>query len=273
MFLSESFTHEEVLGLRFGRQLIGKPKLVAHIYYVDGLLIDTGQRKLQKQILQATQNLDVKQIFLTHHHEDHTGNIKALSKQHNCQVLAPKLCCELMKNPPKLSYAQRRLWGDREAEENLTAQDKFIETHRYKFQLIPIPGHANDMVALYEPKKKWLFSADLYINSYIGYMLDDESIASQIKSIRRILELDFEVLFCSHNPKLKNGKEQLEKKLYFLEKFYSDVAQLHRLGNSEKEIFDELRLEENWYVRIFSGGKLSKLNMVRAVMRDEDSRN
>ncbi len=273
MILSESFKHDEVLGLRFGQQLIGRPKLVAHLYFVDGLLIDTGQRKRQKQILEATKDLQVQQIFLTHHHEDHTGNINALRDQHSCEVYAPEKCCQLMKNPPKLSYAQKRLWGDREAEENITPKDKTITTPNFGFEQIPIPGHASDMVALYEPNKKWLFSADLYINFYIGYMLDNESIATQIQSIKRVLKLDFDVLFCSHNPKLTNGKQQLQKKLDYLELFYDQVATLYNQGNSELQIFQKLKLEENWFVRLFSGGKLSKLNMVRAVLRDEESSN
>ena len=273
MRISESFEFEEVIGLRFGRRPFGRPKMLVYLYYIDGLLIDTGQSKLQSEILKSTQDLNIEQIFLTHHHEDHSGNIGALKAYHNCKVYAPTECCSLMTNPPKLSLAQKLIWGDREGSNSLIAKDDFIETNKYRFELIPIPGHAPDMVALFEPNKKWLFSSDLYINSFIGYMLDTESIATQINSLKKVLALDFEVMFCSHNPKLRHGKHQLEKKLLFLEDFYDQVSSLHIQGYSESQIFKELQLKENWLIKMLSSGKLSKLNMVKSVIRDEETKN
>ena len=65
MIISQSFKHEEVLGLKFGYKLIGQPKLFSHIYFVDGLLIDTGQSKMRDSIIAATKDLNVEQIFIT----------------------------------------------------------------------------------------------------------------------------------------------------------------------------------------------------------------
>lgn len=268
MIVSNSFTHKDVLGLEFGYHPINRPVLTVHLYYIDGLLIDTGQAHCRQQILQTLKDLPIDQIFVTHHHEDHTGNVDALQKQHQCEVYATPSCCELMTNPPPISFAQRMVWGNRPSALQLVPVGNVIQTPNHRFELIPIPGHAPDMVALFEPDKKWLFSADLYINSYIGYMLKDESIASQINSIQKILQLDFEVLLCSHNPQLVQGKTQLRKKLDFLLAFYDRVAQLHQQGLSAHQIFTKLKLKENWYVRLFSGGQLSKLNMVKSVMRD-----
>ena len=124
------------------------------------------------------------------------------------------------------------------------------------------------MVALYEPSRKWLFSADLYINSYIDYFLKSESIAEQIQSTKKILKLDFNELFCSHKPQLKNGKQQLEKKLRFLENFFQEVAAYHEKGYTANEIFKTMGLKENQLVKTFSGGNLSKMNMVQSAIRD-----
>lgn len=272
MRISETFKFEEVVGLRFGYKPFGGPKLITHIYYVDGLLIDTGQSKLRSEIIARTKGLDVSQIFVTHHHEDHTGNITSLQQIHHCKVYAPALCCQMMKNPPRLSWIQKLTWGDRPAHTELTPVIDKIETENYQFELIPIPGHAPDMVALYEPDRQWLFSADLFINSYIGYFLKDESILQQIESTKRILKLDFETMFCCHNPKLTNGKEELTKKLTFLESFYQDISELYHKGYSANEIFKGLGLKENRLVKIFSGGALSKLNMVKSVIRDLENK-
>lgn len=268
MVITQSFEYEEVLGLKFGYSPFGRPKMCSHIYFVDGLLIDTGHRKMRKKILSDTQKLSVEQMFITHFHEDHTGNIKPLREMHSCVVYAPQLCCQIMKNPPKLSLAQKLTWGDREPCYDLKPIHEVIETNKFHFRLIPIPGHSPDMVALYEPERKWLFSADLFIHSSIGYVLNDESIMDQIESTRTVLKLDFDVMFCSHRPQLSNAKHKLKSKLNFLESFFHDVSMLYDKGYSPKEIFNRLRLKENWYVKLLSGGKLSKMNMVKSVIRD-----
>lgn len=242
--------------------------MTAYIYFVDGLLIDTGQRFVRKQVLSITNELPIKQILITHHHEDHTGNIRAIRDKQHCKVYGSKACGQIMKAPPPLSFAQQLTWGNRESFAEIIPVTDRIVTPEYRFQLIPIPGHAPDMVALYEPDKQWLFSADLYINSFIGYFLHSESVAQQIASTRKILKLDFKVLFCSHNPQLKHPKQQLAKKLDFLERSFDKVAVLHKKGLTPTQIFTELKWKENQFVKTLSGGQLSKLNMVRSIIRD-----
>ena len=84
-----------------------------------------------------------------------------------------------------------------------------------------------------------------------------------------MLKLDFEQLFCSHNPQFKDGKAKMAKKLQFMEDFYGKVATLYRKGNSSKAIMKKMGLKEKWMIRIVSTGALSTINMVRSVIRDE----
>ncbi len=268
MTITQTFEHEAVKAFRFGYAPLGKPRLLVYVYFIDGLLIDTGQPAMSTQIAEATQNLPVEQIFISHHHEDHTGNIQQLQQQHNCKVYAPLKTCEIMKNPPKLTMAQKLVWGNRGACPHLTPIANDIKTKNYQFNIIPIPGHATDMAALYEPNKKWLFSSDLFIGTKIGYYLYSESMQQQIASTKKILKLDFDTMYCAHNPQLKNGKQKLTRKLEFLESFFEDVSVLYKQGLSAKAIFKQLKLEENYFVKILSGGKLSKLNMVKSVIND-----
>ncbi|MEM9052504.1 MAG: MBL fold metallo-hydrolase [Bacteroidota bacterium] len=263
---TDQFQHESISAFKFGYAPFGKPKLFVHLYFVDGLLIDTGQKAMAKEILATTAQLPVKQMFITHHHEDHTGNISEIQKQHQCLVYAPPLTSEMMKNPPRLSFAQKAVYGSRPSYSHLKPISGNLETPNHSFELIPIPGHAIDMVALYERNKGWLFSADLYINKFIGYFLKGENIGQQIESTKKILGLDFESLFCAHNPQLKNGKQALQEKLDFLEDFYQKVQSKYDIGKSAKTIFKELNLKEDSLIKLLSGGLLSKLNMVESVL-------
>ena len=242
--------------------------MFVHVYYIDGLLIDTGPKRMQKQLLTATKDLNIEQLFITHFHEDHSGNIRSLQEMHQCKAYASEMTCEVMKAPPKLSFIQQVMYGQREAFEGLTPLGESLVTNNSRFEIIPIPGHAPDMVCLYEPERKWLFSADLYISSYIGYFLCDESVLQQIESIRRIMQLDFDVMFCAHKPQFRGGKAQLAKKLSYFETFFDEVAILYKQGYTAREIYKRMNLKEHWTVRLLSGGKLSKLNMVRSALRD-----
>lgn len=272
MITVDTFQHETVKGYKFGYSPFGKPKMHVHVYYIDGLLIDTGHSHASREVLRHVTELDVREIFITHHHEDHTGNLNRLQQHFNCPAYASEACCELMKKPPKISFAQHIFWGDRPPNHQLISHKKSIRTDKYMFQIIPIPGHAIDMVALYEPNKKWLFSADLYVHHYINYFMKNESVVQQIESVKRILELDFEVLFCAHSPKFTGGKALLEKKLIFLENFYAQVSELYEKGNTATQIFKQLNFKENQYIKLLSHGNLSKMNMVKSVIRDNQYR-
>jgi len=95
---------------------------------------------------------------------------------------------------------------------------------------------------------------------------------TQIASMKRVAQLGFEIMFCSHNPQFKQAKEKLKRKIQFMEDYYGKVKQLHKQGLKPKAIMKSLDLRENWSIRILSGGALSGLNMVKSVIRDEEDR-
>jgi len=261
-----SFEAGAIKAHRFSLDLWARPKMHSLIYWIDGLLIDTGPAIAEAQILDIVSKAKLKQIFISHHHEDHTGNLKAIVRQLEIPAYSSSQCAVLMKDPPALSLAQKMTWGQRPAFDGLEVKEKTLETDLYKFQLIPIPGHAPDMCALHEEGQGWLFSADLYINHEIGYFLKNENMAEQIKSIKKVLGLGFETLLCAHQGQVNKPHEKLKLKLQFLEDFLGKVRLHQAQGLSAPEIFRAMRLRENWPLWLASAGKLSKMNMVKGAM-------
>lgn len=74
-------------------------------------------------------------------------------------------------------------------------------------------------------------------------------------------------MLCSHNPIFSNGKEALQKKRKFLSDFIEEVSHLHFKGHSASEIFSKLSLKEYRVMKLITNGKLSKMNMVKSVIR------
>jgi len=127
------------------------------------------------------------------------------------------------------------------------------------------------MISLYEPKQGWLFSADNYVNDYIIVFMDNEVMADQIISLKKLIALDFDVLLCSHNPQFRNGKAYLQSKLRFLEDFYGSVHTRAQKGMTPPQIMKDMKLKEYKGVKFLSLGKLSRLNMVKSAMKPASS--
>ncbi|MGB1241917.1 MAG: MBL fold metallo-hydrolase [Chitinophagales bacterium] len=262
--------YQDLIYYKLGSNLFGKPKMFVYSFLVDGMLIDTGQPHIQKELLNALQTEDVQKILVTHHHEDHSGNIEAIKQLKNIKAYASPLCCKLMQKPPKLEPARLVTWGQMPKADliPLPSNEKLRTPNgAYSFEVLDTPGHAIDQISLYEPNRGWLFSGDLFVHDYIKAFMRDEDMAEQITSIQKMLQLDFEVLFCNHQPLFSNGKKRLQNKLQFLQDFYGKVERQHHKGLTPKEIMKVLDLKENRVLQAFSFGQLSRMNMVRSVVR------
>ena len=251
-----------------GSYWFGEPKMFVYSFLVDGLLIDTGQPNIQKIFLSALSDEEISQCVVTHHHEDHSGNADAIKNNFNIEVFGSPKCAEILKSPPKVSPAQSMSWGQN-SRVDLTPLDlnEVVKTNKYTFQIIETPGHAVDMIALYESNEGWLFSADNYVNSFINIFMRNENILDQINSLRSLIKLDFDVLFCSHYPQFKNGKAHLKSKLEFLVEYYHRIENHYQKGYSPKIIMESLRLKESNVSKWLSLGELSQENMVKSVIR------
>ncbi len=259
---------DDVTLYRLGSAFTGKPQVYVYSFLVDGILIDTGHPKIGKDFANVLEEEKIDRIILTHHHEDHSGNVEELKKKKRVPVYASPLCCELIKKPKRIEPARIMSWGQ---PKKATAQEldltKDTCTDNYKFQIIETPGHAIDQISLYEADKGWLFSGDIFVHHYIKAFMRDEDMLEQINSIKKLLTLDFDVLFCNHQPVFKNGKARLSNKLDFLENFYASVKKEYEMGKSPKQIMKSLQLKEQRILKILSFGQLSQLNMITSVIR------
>ena len=263
--------YQDIKLFKLGSNLLGKPRIFVYSFLIDGILLDTGQPHVEKIFLEALGQEKIEKIILTHHHEDHCGNIKAIKKTKGIEAFGSKLCQSLLQKPKRIEPARLVTWGqNRKADIQQLDIVQPLKTDKYSFEIFESPGHAIDQLSFYEPNQGWLFPGDLFVNDYVKIFMRDEDIYQQILSIQKLMKLDFDVLFCHHQPILKGGKQRLQNKLQFLQDFYGQIKEIYLQGKNAKEIMSTLSLKEEWPIKLFSMGQLSRVNMVRSVLRSPE---
>ena len=193
--------------VQLGYSPVGPPIMSVHFYYLDGMLIDTGQRHMRKFTIELLGEKKLDRILLTHHHEDHSGNASAISRHHRIEAFGHPLTVHKMATGFRILPYLRYVWGRSERIE-LSPLGSAVESNRYTLVPVHTPGHSKDHTVFFEKANGWLFSGDLYLGRRIKYFRADEKIFDQINSLKKVLNLDFDALYCAHNPCRQNEKLQ-----------------------------------------------------------------
>ena len=248
-------------GCQMGYAPLGKPLMSVICYYVDGLLIDTGAHNANRSFQKMTNHLSIDQVTLTHYHEDHSGNARYIQNTRNVPIYGHPLTVEKMAHGFTLKPYEHYMWGAAKPV-RLEPIPACIETNQYIFEYYHTPGHAEDHLVYLEKNNGWLFSGDMFLATRIKYFRKDECLATLIDSLKRIEQLDFDTVFCGHNPQLKNGKAMIRKKLKYLQSFRDSIYSLLEKGMTTQEVCTELCHKEDRFTLYFTLGDVSFKNMV-----------
>ena len=103
------FTHDGVV-CALGRARLLSTKIKVYLYYVDGLLVDTGPESMATEIVPFYESLRIRQATLTHLHEDHCGMAAWLQERWNIPVYChPELVDEAAQDA-RLPLYRRLIW-------------------------------------------------------------------------------------------------------------------------------------------------------------------
>ncbi|MCO5249335.1 MAG: MBL fold metallo-hydrolase [Chitinophagales bacterium] len=262
--------YEDVVGARFSVIKLNRNLQTVYAYHLGDTLIDTGQSNSRNEVYHFFSDYKITKIILTHRHEDHTGNAAYLSEKWKVPVYAHPIAGEVLRKGYKVSPLGKYINGEVDKVNTLPIYDgQKIDIGVCTLEAIFTPGHTTDHISFYSKEKGWLFSGDLYVADRIKYFGVFESMKQQIESLKKLCQLEFEILFCSHNPKLKDGRFRLQTKLNDLEDFYGIVLEFHQKGYGFEEILNETGRKENKLYRFFTRGTFDSTNMVKSVLKDE----
>ncbi len=271
MRICEKYDFKEIKGFKLGCSWFGPPMMAVYCYVLGDVMIDTGFAHMEKEILGIAKKYNIKKIFLTHHHEDHSGNAAIIKKTVDADVYGNPLTIQKMSVPFKILPYQKYMWGSTTSL-SIKPLPQNIETGVGTMTPVHTPGHSKDHTIYFIKDAGALFSGDLYLGDKIKFFRADENLGSQISSLKKILELDFQTLLCAHHPKSEHGKKHIENKLGFLEDLYGKIVELWEKGYSHKQIFTSLNLKEDLFIKYFCFGNVSMVNGVKSVIRHHEKR-
>jgi glyoxylase-like metal-dependent hydrolase (beta-lactamase superfamily II)/predicted DCC family thiol-disulfide oxidoreductase YuxK len=277
-----------LISLLFGEQFLT-------ILY-GGIAIDPGPTRLRGSLARHLRRLpagSIRDIVATHHHEEHAGNLNWLAARTGARIHVGEATARCLSESPPLPWIRRFMIGERP---RLEPPFQLLGERLGGLEIIPVPGHCDDHVALYDRQAKILFAGDAFMGAYFSAPNPDVDHRQWIGTLRRLLDLDIEILVEGHGflhtlradipgdcPLLvrRDPREQLLEKLRFCEWVADQVAA--GLGEGlpaaaievtcfpwgrrfawENFLNDELS-------RLFSGGHWSRTEMVRSFVRPAGS--
>jgi glyoxylase-like metal-dependent hydrolase (beta-lactamase superfamily II) len=262
----ETATYGPITRLHLGRALFGHPLYTVNAYLVDGLLIDTGCPATAPELVAWCRGQDVRRAVNTHHHEDHAGGDRALQKRLGLPIAAPPEAVPILADFPRLQLYRRVVWGQ-PRDVVVEPLGGVVETGRYRFEVIPTPGHCPDHVCLFERGQGWLFGGDLFIHERVRYLRADEDVWDLSASLRRALALQPRLLICSHAGFVEDACGAIARKIAFWECLAEQAWALRAEGASLQEVTDRLLGPESLMTRL-TRGHFGKVNLIRALLQE-----
>jgi len=268
MTVVEALSHDRVHGIRVGR-FRSRLDTTCILYRLDDVLIDTGPPNQWSVVRRFARQGALRRVVLTHHHEDHAGNLARLGSTTDIEILAPEPSRARLSSGSSLRAYQRVVWGTPRRVEARPVPDRIELADGGCLLAVPAPGHSVDMTCYLEPERGWLFTGDLYVTARPRYLRADEDISQEMHSLRSVLELDFDTIFCAHRGILTAGKQALQRKLDHLSALCERVRELRDRGESERRITRKLLGRED-FLSFVTGFHYSKRNLVRACLAQDD---
>ncbi len=239
------------------------------LYFVDGMLVDTGPKSCANEIRPFLETKKINTVALTHFHEDHTGNARWLQDQMNPGIYIHPMAMEICARDGQYPEYRHEFWGSREGFEAKPIRTS-VQSDNMEWEAIHTPGHSRDHLVFFHVKTGMLFSGDLFVTPKPKISMWQESIPTVMDSIRTVLTYDIGEMFCAHAGYVADGRKMLEKKLEYLVRTHEEIQHLYQKGLSLEEIDAQLYPESSPLTYI-SKKEWDSKHFVRSMVMDEPS--
>ena len=165
------------------------------------LTIDSGEaidkfRWMLRGYLAAIDHSEIGVAAITHHHFDHSGNLRHVREHLKAEIAVPENGVKLLK---------RQLPRDNEGVKTYADGDTIDLDGGVRVQVMTSPGHSVDSLCYYIEEEGILFTGDTILGNTTSVVGD---VNSYMASLRRLLELpNVKVLCPGHGPLITDTEE------------------------------------------------------------------
>ena len=150
-------------------------------------MVDAGDADAGEEALAKT-GWSLSQIWITHHHGDHTAGLAALKASHNANVIGP-------------ATGKKPVAG---VDQQVGDGGHFDFASR-EVRVLTTPGHTLDMTNFYLPSEKLVFTGDTLFAMGCGRLFEGNALMMWA-SLCKLMELpDDTTIYCSHEYTFANA--------------------------------------------------------------------
>jgi glyoxylase-like metal-dependent hydrolase (beta-lactamase superfamily II) len=229
------------------------------VFLVRDQLIDTGFPGARKSVARLLDERRPRGVVVTHHHEDHAGNVGLLAHRGTPIAMARATEVALRAGEANVGLYRRACWG------SMAPLRTAIEAYEPPgLELLPTPGHSPDHHVVWDAERETLFAGDLFLGVKVRVARPMEDPRALAQSARRAAELRPRRVLDAHRGLVPNGADALRAKAAWLEETIGRIDERIARGWSDRVITRAVLGRED-VVYAVSRGDLSRLNFVRAV--------
>jgi glyoxylase-like metal-dependent hydrolase (beta-lactamase superfamily II) len=257
----EVIRHEGVTQWRFASPWSRLAGYTASAFLTtDGVLVDTGIPASRREFARLLDTHEVRAVMITHHHEDHAGNVEQVAAR-GLPLWLPDATLPLVTRVERIRAYRRFTWFSMPP----------LRSPVVRFTpdaLTPVftPGHSGDHHVLFDPASRTLFSGDLFLGVAVRITHHDEDPWQQIDSLERAAALRPVRMFDAHRGLVPNAAAALMAKATWIREMITTIESAIARGQTDAQILRAVMGGES-VTGVASGGEYSRRNFIRAVRR------